>query len=121
VQWLKFASGPTGAAIFAKVAGDLPAAQLAADPKVVGPSVASLLSFFPKLPKGVKGTMNAIQNQSLPGGVGSPTTSLENGLQQLILGQGDTAAIASGAQAALDAYNKTTYPKTGKPPRFIVK
>jgi multiple sugar transport system substrate-binding protein len=121
VQWLNFATGPTGAAIFAKVAGDLPAAQLKADPAIVGPSVASLLSFFPKLPKGEKGTLNAVQNQSLPGGVGSPTEYLENGIQQLLLGQGDTGTIASGTQAALDAYDKTTFPKTGKPPRFTIK
>jgi ABC-type glycerol-3-phosphate transport system substrate-binding protein len=121
LQWLKFSTGPDGAAIFAKVAGDLPAAQLSADPAVVGPSVASLLSFFPKLPKGVQGTLNAVQNQALPGGVGSPLELFENGLQQLLLGQGDPAAIAKGAQAALDAYNKKTYPGTGKPPRYVVK
>jgi multiple sugar transport system substrate-binding protein len=120
LQWLKFSTGPVGAAIFAKVAGDLPAAQLAADPKVVGPSVASLLSFFPKLPKGVQGTLNAVQNQALPGGVGTPGELFENDLQGLLLGQGDTAAIAKAVQTALNAYNKTTY-KTGKPPRYIVK
>jgi ABC-type glycerol-3-phosphate transport system substrate-binding protein len=122
IQWIKFATGPTGAAIFAKVAGDLPAAQLAADPKVVGASVASLLAFFPKLPKGTKGTFNALQSSSMPGGVGSPTELLENGLQQLILGQGGSATIAKGVQTALDAYDKTAYAKTGgKLPRFIVK
>jgi multiple sugar transport system substrate-binding protein len=120
LQWLKFSTGPVGAAIFAKVAGDLPAAQLAAYPKVVGPSVASLLSFFPKLPKGVQGTMNAVQNQSLPTGVGTPGELFENDLQQLLLGQGDTASMAKGVQAALDAYDKTTY-KGGKPPRYMVK
>ncbi|MGH2347553.1 MAG: hypothetical protein ACRDG4_20185, partial [Chloroflexota bacterium] len=104
-----------------KVAGDLPAAQLPSNAKIVGPNVASLLSFFPKLPKGVQGTLNSVQNQALPSGVGSPTELLENDIQQLILGQGDPAAIAHSVQAALNAYNKTTYPKTGKPPRYTVK
>jgi ABC-type glycerol-3-phosphate transport system substrate-binding protein len=121
LEWLKFSTGPVGAAIFAKVAGDLPATQLAADPKVVGPSVAALLSFFPKLPKGVQGTLNAVQNQALPSGVGSPTDLFETDLQGLLLGQGDPATIAKSVQAALDSFNKTTYPKTGKPPRYLVK
>lgn len=121
LKWLEFSTGPVGAAIFAKVAGDLPAAQLPSNAKVVGPNVASLLSFFPKLPKGVQGTLNSVQNQALPSGVGSPTELFENDIQQLILGQGDSTAIAHSVQAALNAYNKTTYPKTGKPPRYIVK
>jgi ABC-type glycerol-3-phosphate transport system substrate-binding protein len=121
LAWLKYSTGPEGAAIFAKVAGDLPAAQLPADPKLVGPSVAALLSFFPKLPKGVEGTLNSVQNQALPSGTGSPTELLENDLQGLLVGQGDPAAIAREVQAALTAYNKKTYPKTGKPPRYIVK
>ena len=119
LQWLKFATGPKGAAIFAKIAGDLPAAQLAADPAVVGPSVASLLGFFPKLPAGVKGTLNAVLNQQMPTGVGSPTELFENDLQELLLGQGDTAAMATAVQAALDSFDKTAYPKTGRAPRYI--
>ncbi len=122
LAWLKYATGPEGAAIFAKIAGDLPAAQLPADPKLVGPSVASLLSFFPKLPKGTKGTFNAIPGpyQSIPGGVGTPGELLENDLQALLLGQGDPATMAAGVQAALTAYNKKTYAKTGKPPRAAI-
>jgi ABC-type glycerol-3-phosphate transport system substrate-binding protein len=123
VQWLKFATSTTGAAIFAKVSGDLPAAQLEADAKVVGSSVASLLGFFPKLPKGTTGTFNALPAayQALPPGVGTPTQYLEDGLQRLLLGQSDPAALANGLQATLDSYNKTAYAKTGgKLPRYMV-
>jgi ABC-type glycerol-3-phosphate transport system substrate-binding protein len=122
LAWLKFATGPEGAAIFAKTAGDLPAAQLPADPKLVGPSVASLLSFFPKLPKGTKGTFNAIPGpyQSIPGGPGNPGQLLENDLQQLLLNQGDPATMAADVQTALVAYFKKIYPKTGKPPRAVI-
>jgi multiple sugar transport system substrate-binding protein len=122
LAWIKFATGPVGAAIFAKIAGDLPAAQLPADPKVVGPSVASVLSFFPKLPKGTKGTLTGIPGayQWLPGGIGSPDNLYQNDLQSLLLGQGDPTAMAAGVQAALQTYFKKSYPSTGKPPRPVV-
>jgi ABC-type glycerol-3-phosphate transport system substrate-binding protein len=121
LAWLKYSTGREGAAIFAKTAGDLPAAQLPADPKVVGAGVASLLSFFPKLPKGVKGTFTSVKDSWLPGGVvGSPESLYENDMQALVLGQGDPASVAKSVQSALDGYDKKTYPKTGKPPRYMV-
>jgi len=122
LEWLNYSTSPAGAAIFAKVANDLPAAKEPVNPAVVGKAVANLESFFQANSKGEPGTEQYIQHLALPGkeaNASDPIAVFENGLQQLILDQGSTATVAAQTQAALASYDKANY-TGGKPPRTII-
>jgi len=122
IQWLDYSTSPAGMAIFAKVANDLPAAKEPANPAAVGTAVSNLESFFQANSRGEAGTEQYIQHLALPGkeaNPGDPIAVFENGLQQLILGQGATVTLAAQTQAALASYDKATY-AGGKPPRTII-
>ena len=120
LQWLKFSTGPQGAAIFAKLAKDLPATKLPADAAIVGPAVATLEGFFQH---SHGGTVNPIQDKTPNGQSSAPgnaTNQLENDIQLLILGQGDPAAFAASMQAAIKNSNDLAFGKGKLPPHFIV-
>jgi len=116
LQWLKFSTGPEGAAIFAKTANDLPAAKLPAQASVVGPAIARLEGFFSP-----RGTFTGIVHQFPLGPNTNPAYTLaEDQIQQLISGQGaSTGDMASALQKEIDSVIAQTY-HGGKPARVIV-
>ncbi len=122
IQWLNYSTTGAGAAIFAKYAKDLPAAKEPTSAAVVGTATANLETFFQANSKGEPGTGQYVIHGAMAGkntNPGDPITVFENGVQQLVLGQGSTATLAAQTAAAITSYNKSNL-VGGKPVRVVI-